>query len=545
MNSVYQCFRDSAARYAANDFLHIPIHAARHYSDEGIELDYASARAAIDNLLSRYRAAGYGSGHRVALLLQNRQEFLLHWFALNGLGVCVVPVNDEMALEEQAYIIEHSEAEVLLHLPELASRAAALQRLLGSQLLSQATDQMNQLRSPTSPAGDDQPALANECAVLYTSGSTGKPKGCVLSNEYFLLSGLRYVELDGLCAMESGCERLITPLPLVHMNAMACSTVAMIMTGGCLIQLDRFHPGSWWRSVRESRATILHYLGVMPAMLLTLPPIEDGAGDDFSRQIKFAFGAGVNPRHHAAFEQRFGFPLIEAWGMTETGNHCAIVANREPRHVGNCCFGVAPDHLETRLVDETDRQVEAGQAGELLVRHRGDDPCKGFFREYLKDSEATARAWKGGWFHTGDVVRQDNAGAMYFVDRRKNIIRRSGENISALEVEAALSRDPGIAMAVVCPVPDDIRGDEVMACIIPAAQITEDQRAAEAIARTALANLVYFKIPGYIAFFDELPLTPSEKPRRADIKSLAQRMLQQGQCYDVRHLKKRQGSNVS
>ena len=253
----------------------------------------------------------------------------------------------------------------------------------------------------------------------------------------------------------------------------------------------------------------------------------------------------MNPRHHAAFEQRFGFPLIEAWGMTETGNHGAIVANREPRHVGNCCFGVAPRHLETRLVDESGGQVEAGAAGELLVRHRGDDPRKGFFREYLKDPVATAQAWDEGWFHTGDVVSQDHAGAMYFVDRRKNIIRRSGENISALEVEAALSRDPGIAMAVVCPVPDDIRGDEVMACIIPTAQLTGDQHTAEAIARSALANLVYFKIPGYIAFFDELPLTPSEKPRRADIKSLAQRMLQRGQCYDVRHLKKRQGGNAS
>ncbi|RLA58479.1 MAG: ATP-dependent acyl-CoA ligase, partial [Gammaproteobacteria bacterium] len=314
--------------------------------------------------------------------------------------------------------------------------------------------------------------------------------------------------------------------------------------GGCLIQLDRFHPRSWWQTVRDSRASILHYLGVMPAMLLNMDPLDSAEGDDFSSQIKFAFGAGVNPKHHAAFEQRFGFPLIEAWGMTETGNNGAIIANVEPRHVGTCCFGVPPEHLEIRLIDEAGEPVAPGEPGELLLRHRGDEPHKGFFSSYLKNPEATAEAWAGGWFHTGDVVRQDADGAMYFVDRRKNVIRRSGENISALEVEAVLSEDPAVAMAVVCPVPDDIRGDEVMACIIPSASAQRDQLGAQQIAQRALQTLVYFKIPGYIIFADQLPLTPSEKPKRAEIKALAIALLEGGQCYDVRQLKKRHsGSN--
>jgi len=381
--------------------------------------------------------------------------------------------------------------------------------------------------------------LQRECAVLYTSGSTGKPKGCILSNDYFLRSGRRYVELGGLCALEPGRERLATPLPLVHMNAMACSTLAMVMTGGCLVQLDRFHPRSWWPTVRTSRASIVHYLGVMPAMLLGMEPQQGPAGDDFSAQVKFGFGAGVNPRHHAAFEQRFGFPLVEAWGMTETGNHGAIVANLEPRHVGSCCFGVPPAHLETRLVDEIGATVATGEPGELLLRHRGEDPRRGFFSGYLKNPEATAEAWAGGWFHSGDVVRQDADGAMYFVDRRKNVIRRSGENISALEVEAGLVADPAVAMVVVCPVPDDVRGDEVMACIIPAPGTARITQTATDIARRSLQTLAYFKIPGYIAFVDSLPLTPSEKPRRGDIRALALSMLQRGECYDVRHLKQR------
>ncbi|MEE4144520.1 MAG: AMP-binding protein [Halieaceae bacterium] len=541
MDSVYQCFCDTAARYPEADFLHIPRAAARHYSDSCIELTYGEALAAIEQLRSAYQRSAYGPGHRVALLLQNRAEFLLHWIALNGLGTSVVPINDEMSAEEQAYIINHSEASVLLYLPDLADKVALLRPLLAAGMAYQSTADTAAPCNPGRATGSSTAVtLQAECAVLYTSGSTGKPKGCLLSNEYFLLSGQRYVELGGLCELQAGSERLITPLPLVHMNAMACSTIAMIMSGGCLIQLDRFHPRSWWQTVRDSRASVLHYLGVMPAMLLGMDPLAGPQGDDFSGQVKFAFGAGVNPRHHGAFEQRFGFPLVEAWGMTETGNHGAIIANREPRHVGSCCFGVPPDHLEVKLVDEAGEAVAVGEPGELLLRHVGENPRRGFFSAYLKNPGATDEAWEQGWFHTGDVVRRDAGGAMYFVDRRKNVIRRSGENISALEVEAVLAGNPAITMAVVCPVPDDIRGDEVMACIIPAAGTASDQQTAEAIAQRALHDLAYFKIPGYITFAGSLPLTASEKPRRGEIKTLAVARLQAGECYDVRHLKQRQ-----
>ncbi len=143
------------------------------------------------------------------------------------------------------------------YLPDLAGKAEALEPLLGSDLAYQSTGHMDELCDPGPASGPAAAtALHRECAVLYTSGSTGKPKGCILANDYFLLSGRRYVELGGLCSLEPGCERLVTPLPLVHMNAMACSTVAMIMAGGCLIQLDRFHPRSWWQIVRDSRASI-------------------------------------------------------------------------------------------------------------------------------------------------------------------------------------------------------------------------------------------------------------------------------------------------
>jgi acyl-CoA synthetase (AMP-forming)/AMP-acid ligase II len=536
MDSVYSTFRATVEQYHDRDFLHIPARAAACYANGNIDLSYGEAGERTEALKASYCAAGFGTGHRVALILQNRPDFLLHWFALNGLGCSVVPINDEMSAEEQAYIINHSEACLLVYLPDLAHKLEPLLPLLQNTIAYQATDQMESLLPPATAANGDAPSLDSECAMLYTSGSTGKPKGCVLTNEYYLLSGRRYVELGGLCKIEPGTDRLITPLPLVHMNAMACSTLAMVMSGGCLIQLDRFHPRSWWQSVRESAATIVHYLGVMPAMLLNMEPGDD----DFSGQVRFAFGAGVNPKHHAPFEERFGFPLIEAWGMTETGNHGAIIANTEPRHVGTSCFGKPPGHLQIKLVDEQGQPVAPGTPGELLVRHTGENSKRGFFSEYLKNPEATGEAWEGGWFHTGDVVRQNTDGTLCFVDRRKNVIRRSGENISALEVEAALSQNPDIAMAIVCPVPDEVRGDEVMACVITAPGVAQEKRVAEQIVTRALETLAYFKVPGYIGFYDELPLTVSEKPRRAEIKALAIGSLENGECYDLCHLKKRQ-----
>ncbi|MEL7029315.1 MAG: AMP-binding protein, partial [Pseudomonadota bacterium] len=289
------------------------------------------------------------------------------------------------------------------------------------------------------------------------------------------------------------------------------------------------------RTRDESGATIVHYLGVMPAILLNMPPSDD----ETAHRVKFGFGAGVNPKHHAPFEERFGFPLVEAWAMTETGAGGCIIANREPRHVGTSCFGKPEPAVETRIVDEEDADVPTGGEGELLVRAAGSDPRKGFFTSYHKNPEETAKAWEGGWLHTGDVVRVGPDGAFHFVDRRKNVIRRSGENISALEVEAVLSLNPAIDQVVVAAVPDEMRGDEVLALIILKPGGAGDRAAAEAIFADAMADLVYFKAPGYVAFVDAFPLTASQKPKRADVKALGRTLVEEGAAFDLRALKKR------
>lgn len=533
MSSVFQAFQHSSQIYGDHPFLHIPEVACKHYSDKPIDLTYRQALNAIEECAVIYRDSHYGAGHRVALLLENRAAFFIHWLALNSLGCSVVPLNGDMQPEEIAYLLSHSESLLTVSIGEKIPLIEESYRLLDAPPPVIDIAEFFQLPEAPHPSGTELPDSDTECALLYTSGSTGKPKGCVLSNDYFIAFGEWYRDVGGICTLTPGKERLLTPLPLVHMNAMAVSTLGMIMTGGCIIQLDRFHPSSWWQTVRESEATIIHYLGVLPAILLNLP----AGDDDFSKQIKFGFGAGVNPKHHALFEQRFGFPLIEAWAMTECGAGGTIVANREPRHVGTCCFGKAAATVEYQLVDQQQQPVAKGEPGELLVRATGDNPRRGFFAGYLKNPEATAEIWRGGWLHSGDVVRESADGSLHFVDRRKNVIRRSGENISALEVEAALAENPLIDQVVVTAVPDDIRGDEVMACIVTDAQ--PDQALAEQIVAASLATLAYYKVPGYIAFCRELPVTASQKPRRADVKTLAAELLKHGECFDTRHLKKR------
>jgi len=359
----------------------------------------------------------------------------------------------------------------------------------------------------------------------------------MLSNRYFLHAGQWYANVGGLAALRPGQERMLTPLPLVHMNAMAYSAMAMLLTGGCLILLDRFHPTTWWRSVRQSQATVVHYLGVMPAMLMKAEPTLE----DRTHAVRFGFGAGVDRTLQAPFESRFGFPLLEAWAMTETGAGAVVMAHDEPRQVGSNCFGREGADVQLRLVADDGRDAAVDQPGELWVRHAGADPRFGFFSGYYKDEAATAEAWAHGWFHTGDIVRRDADGLLHFIDRRKNVIRRSGENISAVEVEAVLNQMPEVKAAAVTATPDAVRGDEVLACIATHAPVPAAERAALAvrIVQHTLQRLAYYKAPGFVAFVDALPLTASQKIARGEIKALAQSLPGQPHCVDTRALKKR------
>ena len=287
------------------------------------EISYGEALTRISALRDAYRAKGYGAGHRVGILMENRPGFFLHWFALNALGVSLVPVNPDMRAAELEYLIGHSEIVAAVVIPSRQADVAAAAKAIGRDIPVVGPDDEPAAIKAAAPR-QGKPDRDSECALLYTSGTTGRPKGCVLPNEYFLYAGHWYATIGGLIALNDGTERMLTPLPVFHMNAMAYSAMAMVTTGGCLIVLDRFHPRSWWTNVRESRATIVHYLGVMPPMLMGAPE----TADDRRHSVRFGFGAGVDKALHDRFEARFGFPLIEAWAMTETGAGAVVVASR-------------------------------------------------------------------------------------------------------------------------------------------------------------------------------------------------------------------------
>lgn len=532
-NSVYDAFAAAARRWPERPMLNVLESTARIYDIEAGETSYGAALEQVDALADAFTAAGYGPRMRVALLLENRPVFFLTWLALNRIGASVVPINPDLRASELEYMIGHAEPALIVAIPARAEDLRAAAKAAGIALDVIAPGETPPAPRTGAEAADQADGAAREAAVLYTSGTTGQPKGCVLSNSYFFESGDWYAGLGGIATLSEQGERMITPLPIFHMNAMACSFPAMIIVGGCLTALDRFHPRSWWDDVRDANATCLHYLGVMPSMLMGAP--ETPADRDHA--VRFGFGAGVDPKLQADFEARFGFSLVEAWAMTETGAGAAISAHTKDRLVGRACLGRPSKAVELRIVDDAGADVPSGAPGELLIRRSGDDPRLGFFTCYYKNPEATEEAWQGGYFHTGDIVRQDEMGNMFFVDRKKNVIRRSGENIAAVEVESVLMRHPDITAAGVAPVPDAVRGDEVFACLTVAEPSVQKARE---IANWALTRMAYYKVPGYIAFVDALPLTATQKIQRATLKVLAADLLAAGKAHDLTALKKRQ-----
>lgn len=523
MPTIAELFAEAAAERPEGIFLSLPRAAALAYAPDGLSLSYAEVQHSAEGLARDYAAAGYGKGHVVALALDNRPEFLSHFLALNALGVAILPVNPDLGAEELAHQFGIAAPDLAIALPERMAPILSAGMAAGSVIGPQ--DALPKAPASRGDLPDDAAAL------LFTSGTTGKPKCCVLSNRYFIKLAQWYVDQGPGAAMHPGEEIILTPLPLFHMNALGCSTLGAVLLRATLVSVDRFSASRWWACVAESRATVVHYLGVMPAILLKLPE----GPQDCAHAIRFGFGAGVDPRHQQIFEARFGFPLIEAWAMTETGAGAVTTTAAGDRHIGRRCIGYPAPGMEMLLVGDDGLPVPDGEPGELWVRAAGPDPRDGFFSGYLGNDAATAEAWAGGWFHSGDVVRREAGGdgALFFVDRKKNIVRRSGENIAVVEVEGVLQSLDGIAAVAVAPVPDDIRGEEVMALVIPAPGEVAGEGLARRIFGESAGQLAYHKLPGHIAFVDALPTTGTQKLQRAELRRLANARLGQPATVDL------------
>lgn len=520
----YDAFANAAARTPNTAFLAAPASAALPYAPDGFRHEYGAFALQVEALRQAYRDAGYGRGARVALMLGNRPVFFAHWLALNAIGASIVPLNPDLRPDELSFQLDLARAGLLVAAEDYVARIRPA-ALGDCRLIVEGAPIPPHHRDIT----EQTPQHSDECALLFTSGSTGKPKGCVLSNRYFLQVAAWFHGQGGIAALTGGPEINLTPLPMFHMNALGCSAVGMMAIGGTVVPLDRFHASTWWDSVADSGATMVHCLGVIPAILLRLPPHEA----ERRHVARFAFAPSVDAGHRATFEQRFRLPIVDAWAMTETGGAAATTTAREPQGFPARCIGRPAAGMEFRIVDDTGQPSPPGQPGELLVRAAGEDPRAGFFSGYLDDAAATEAAWEGGWFHTGDYVRAEPDGLMYFFDRKKSIVRRSGENIAVLEVEAVLHRLPEIEATAVTPVADELRGEEVFAFIILASG-TPDAAMAAQIMSACAESLAYHKLPGYVAFVAELPLSPTRKLARGEIKAWAMEAVAQGRVFDLR-----------
>ncbi len=531
--SVYQLLVQTAARVRDGDLFVTPQRLVEPWRLTQTRFSYRDTVREVDRLAEQYRNAGYGRGHRIALLAENRPVFFFHYLALNAVGASAVPVNPDYTSDELRYLLTHSDCALVVAIEPRVEGIRALARELGIPVAStDATSFPSPIRPPSLEPVDEN----TECALLYTSGTTNRPKGCIITNGYMLGWSEWYEAQRGLIDLRFGEERLLQPLPTFHINGIGNSFMGMLAAGGAQVLLDRFHPKSWWQEAIETRATCFHYLGVMPAMLLNLPE----SASDRAHTLRYGMGGGVHPTHHEPFETRFGVPLLEGWAMTETGGGGILCAMEEPRHRGMRCIGRADragPPVEIRVVDDAGFDVAPDTPGELLVRARGANPRRRFFSGYLKDDDATAAIWADNWLQTGDVVRQSADGSVFFMDRKKNIIRRSGENIAAIEVESALVTHASVHQCAVIAADDPIRGEEVLAAIVVATDASPGQTLATALFDHCRERLAYYKLPGYIVFVDRLPTTSTQKVRKHDLGPLAKRPMDHPGCHDQRALK--------
>ena len=449
---------------------------------------------------------GYGNNLRVATLLGSTPAHYIVKLALNKIGVSVVPINPDYSPDETAYLLADSGSVLAIcaeHYMKQLKTAIAYKDLSVPIITYDEIETIQTLKSLSDIGAPVQGKT--EASLLYTSGTTGRPKGCMLSHEYELMCGEVYANIGAPISLSFGKDKILNPLPSYHINAGIVTFFAAMLTGNSLIQPERFSISNWWEDINETEATIFHYLGVIIAVLLS----DQSATKASLGKLRVGFGAGVEPALHQEFETRFGIPLVECWGMTEM---CRVLYNNEePRQIHTRAMGRPRDDLQVKVVDENDQEVTRGKPGEMVVRHSEKTPRAGAFSGYLNKEKETEEAWKSGWFHTGDTVTMDETGMLYFVDRAKNIIRRAGENIAAAEVENCLFEIEFVSKIACIAVKDDIREEEVMACVVLEEDKKKSKEVAEILFNHAIEKMAYFKAPGYILFMDDLPVTGTQK----------------------------------
>jgi crotonobetaine/carnitine-CoA ligase len=421
----------------------------------GVERSFEATRDTAALMGGALAEAGIEPGNRVVVVSENRIEVLDLWLGCAWRGAVFVPINPALRGEQLDHALTDSKPKLIVSEPAFPVPTGAI---------------------APHPAGP-----GNTAAVLYTSGSTGPAKGVMCPHAQWYWWGILTGELLEL----SEDDVLYTNLPLFHTNALNAFCQALL-TGATYVLGPRFSASRFWERLREADATVTYLLGAMVGILAR-------GADDRRHRVRIALAPATLPELVDPFRERFGVRLVNAWGSTETN----LVIAPPPGEERPGALGRVLPEFEARL-DE----------GELVVRSRVPFA---FSTGYVGNADG---AWeKNGWFHTGDRVRRDDDGWFWFVDRRKDVIRRRGENISSWEVERALAAHPAVEAAAVVPVPSELGEEEVLAVVVPRGELAPAE-----LLRFCEDRLAPFALPRYVELVPDLPLTANGKVAKAALR---------------------------
>ncbi|WP_326537493.1 AMP-binding protein [Pseudorhodoferax sp.] len=484
---------------------------------EGRTLSYRTFDEEVGRYAALLEGLGVARGEKVALMLSNSLEFVLAWFACARLGALYVPINTEYRGDILAYQLDKAEASMLVvdaaYLERLAPIAARLQRIRGLVVRQQGPDDPalrtqlathfalhdSRARATLAPRPDRGDIAHTDLAsICFTSGTTGPSKGVLSTHCHVVSFCMDWITVNGF----TEADTVYTPLPLFHAIAAWLGVLPTLLVGARIAVVERFSATSYWADVRRYRASVAHGIFSVVPILLKQPP----APDDAEQPARVFYIGQQDP----VFEQRFGCRIVNAYGSTETGAVTYIPFD-EQAPPGSC--GRANDaRFELRLVDAADQEVPVGAVGEAIVRPRVPHTM---MEGYYNDPAGNAQALRDGWFRTGDNLRRDAAGWHFFVDRKKDAIRRRGENISSFELEAVVNQHPAVLETAAVAMPSELGEDEVKLFVVRRPGHAVDHAALWAFCEQRMPG---FWVPRYIEFIGAMPRTPNQKVMKVELR---------------------------
>jgi long-chain acyl-CoA synthetase len=467
---------------------------------EGRQFSYAQFDAAVERAAAMLQSHGITKGDVVSLLMPNSAEYIIAYFACWRLAALAGPVNSLLKDDETQFVMHNSEAKAVLVASEFRERIEnirgelpALKSVMAFDDEAEATRGYAGRRPASTPAAcvpDD------DAIIIYTSGTTGKPKGCLLTHGNLIANARQISEWLGF----TESDRLLTIMPLFHMNAVSVTTMSALYAGGSTVISPRFSASKFWNVISEYQITSFGSVATMLSMLLNTYPDGVPAGLK-TDQLRFAMcgSAPVPAEVMKNFEETFNCPVVEGYGLSESTCRSTFNPPDERRRPGSCGLSIGN---EMKVVDEDDNEVSDGELGEIVMR--GENILKGYF----KNPEANECAFRGGWFHTGDVGYRDKEGFFFIVDRKSDMIIRGGENIYPREIDELLYQHPAVAAAATIGVPDPLYGEEVAAFIVVknGTKVTEQE-----LIDYCKSKLADYKCPKTVRFVEDIPKGPTGK----------------------------------